>query len=167
MTAVPKFYHCSINSIPRDTVLVGLKAVHKGRQRVGQKLADEIFDEVRKAEFPQAPSIFTSLWVTNTMDDTIARKMFEESLDSQEAFLYEVIPLETPYRVESKWEVSACRAVTQSGLQGNDLIDFLKSEARKFWLPEIFDHDYGTYLCRNGAATGDLVHVFKREHTIR
>lgn len=74
-------YHFSQKPLPVETLLVGMKAINKKQQRVGQQRVDEDFEEIRKSQFPIAPSLFTSLWTANIFDLSIPRKAFEENPD--------------------------------------------------------------------------------------
>ncbi len=49
------FLHFSTTEVTAGTLLVGLIAAHKGRQRVRQRQVDEVFDAVRKTEFSDKP----------------------------------------------------------------------------------------------------------------
>jgi hypothetical protein len=141
--------HFSNTPVSIGTQLVGLKAAHKGRQRAGQRVVDEIFESVRKSEFPSKPSLFTSLWVTDVFDPSIARKAFEEGAET--AWLYEGEPVGEIVEVELHWEVLACRAITQSAMSGQELRRYVEEMARKFWLPEIVPGRIRDFLCPLGA----------------
>lgn len=151
-------YHCSTEDFEPGTFLVGLKAAHKRRQRMGQRLVDEIFENVRKQRFQLAPSLFTSLWVTNVFDMSIARKMFEETCASR-VVVYEVRSSVQPYRIEAHWEVVACKSVTQSNLRGGELIAYIESLACRFWQPDTVDDACQTLLCPDGASVARVARV--------
>ncbi len=147
--------HFSTTQVAVGTLLVGLKAAHKGRQRVGQRHVDEVFEAVRKAEFPDRPSLFSSLWATDVFDSSIPRKAFEEG--AHKGWLYEIQPVEKPCEVEPHWEILGCRAVTQSGLAGRELQAYLEEMGRRFWGPELVDRGVRDFLCPTGAVVVRLI----------
>jgi len=142
-------FHFSTQPVSIGTHLVGLKAAHKARQRVGQRVVDEVFEAVRKADFPDRPSLFTALWVTDGFDPAIPRKAFEEGAEL--GWLYEVEPVGEIVEVEAHWEVLACRVVTQGALRGPELRRHLEVMARKFWEPKIIPGPIHDFLCPQGA----------------
>jgi hypothetical protein len=152
-----KLYHFSLRELPVETHLVGLKGSSKSSQRVGQKKVDEIFEAIRKQEFPEAPSIFTSLWTSDRFDPAIPRKQFKEDPQAENGFFYEVLPEGNIYQIEPHWEVEACRSVTWSELKGGELNTELERLARLFWLPELVEDSAGIYLCPEGAVIRELV----------
>lgn len=154
-------YHCSTEEFQLGTYLVGLKAAHKRRQRMGQRVVDEIFENIRKEKFSHAPSLFTALWVTDRFDASIARKMFEET-GAPRVVVYEVQPGIRPYRVEAHWEVVACKSVTQSNLRGGELVKYIEALANQFWLPDIVDNNLQTLLCADGAIVSKVAKVIER-----
>lgn len=135
-----------------------MKSTRKSLQRVGQRYTDEIFEDIRKREF-SAPSLFVSLWVTNSEDASIFRKAWEET-GFTTGYLYEVMPVAPPYEVEPYWEVMACRAVTQSKMR-RELLPFVEDMARKFWTPQIVDGGIRDYLCPQGAIITRLIREVK------
>lgn len=145
------FYHFSLQPFSAGFLLVGMKAAHKKKQRMGQQRVDEDFEAIRKLKFPQAPSLFTSLWMTNIFDASIPRKAFEENPENTVGYFYRVEPQGEVYEVEPYWEVLACRAVTQSGLDGMDLQNYINEMAVKFWSPNIHNQSVRDYLAPNGA----------------
>lgn len=145
------FYHFSLRPFPVGTLLVGMKAAHKRKQRMGQQRVDEDFESVRKIQFPDAPSLFSSLWVTQAFDASIPRKAFEENPEVPAGYFYLVEPQREYYEVEPYWEVLACRAVTQGGLNGMDLQNFINEMAVKFWTPLIYNVTVRDFLCPYGA----------------
>lgn len=156
--------HFSNTPVSIGTQLVGLKAAHKGPQRAGQKVVDEIFESVRKSEFPGKPSLFTSLWVTDVFDPSIARKAFEEGAEI--GWLYEVEPVGEIVEVEPHWEVLACRAITQSTLSGHELRRHVEELARKFWIPEAVDGPVRDFLCPLGAVVIKQISVISRSDIV-
>jgi len=157
------FYHFSLRPFPIGTLLIGMKAINKKKQRVGQQRVDEDFEAIRKIQFPNAPSLFTSLWVTNVFDPSIPRKAFEENPEIPIGYFYEVEPQGDFYEVEPHWEVLACQAVTQSGLKGIQLQKYLDEMAVKFWGPVLFGGTIRDFLCPTGAIIKALVREVKAE----
>lgn len=158
------YLHFSLKQLELGTSLEGRKYMHKKRQRVGQSIVDEIFDQVRKDEFPNKPSIFTSLWIADKYDPSIPGKALTES-KQQQGYMYEIKPVSDPVLVAPKWEVMACKAVTQSNLQGYELHEYIKSLARKFWKAEDADsanvHDL---LVADGALiVGEVATISRQE----
>jgi hypothetical protein len=153
------FYHFSLHPFPIGTLLIGMKAMHKKQQRMGQQRVDEDFESIRKIQFPAAPSLFTSLWVTNVFDPSIPRKAFEENPAASLGYFYQVEPQGEFYEVEPHWEVLACRAVTQSGLKGMQLQNYIDEMAVKFWTPSLVSATVKDFLCPQGA----LITAFIRE----
>ena len=151
------FFHFSLQPFPLGTLLVGMKAINKRKQRIGQQRVDEDFDAIRKVQFPNAPSLFTSLWTTNSFDPSIPRKAFEENPEIPIGYLYQVEPQGEYYEVEPHWEVLACRAVTQSGLSGMQLQNYIDEMAVKFWKPERVSGKVKDFLCPQGAIIKALV----------
>jgi hypothetical protein len=160
------FYHFSLNLFPIGTLLVGMKAIHKNKQRVGQQRVDEDFEAIRKLQFPDAPSLFTSLWVTNVFDPSIPRKAFEENSEISAGYFYQVEPQGDYYEVEPYWEVLACRAVTQSGLKGMQLQKYIDKMAVKFWTPNFVNDTIKDFLCPQGAIIQAFVREVKAEDAI-
>ena len=160
------FYHFSLQPFPMGTLLVGMKAAHKRKQRIGQQRVDEDFEEIRKSQFPTAPSLFTSLWVTNVFDSSIPRKAFEENPDFSIGYFYLVEPQGEYYEVEPYWEVLACRAITQSGLDGMQLQRYIDELAIKFWTPILYSETVKDYLCPHGAVIKELVQEVKSEEVL-
>jgi hypothetical protein len=158
-----ELFHFSLQPFPVGTLLVGMKAAHKRQQRMGQKRVDDDFDAIRKAKFPNAPSLFTSLWVTDTFDLSIPRKAFEENRDSSLGYFYQVEPVGEYYEVEPYWEVLACRAVTQSGMSGMQLQNYIDEMAVKFWTPDLVSNKVRDFLCPQGAVIKALVREVKRD----
>jgi hypothetical protein len=156
-------YHFSLKPFPVETLLVGMKAIHKKQQRVGQQRLDEDFEEIRKSQFPTAPSLFTSLWTTNIFDLSIPRKAFEENPDTPFGYFYQVEPQGEFYEVEPYWEVLACRAVTQSGMDGMRLQNYINEMAVKFWTPILYSKAVRDFLCPQGAIIKTLVREVKAE----
>jgi len=136
-----------------------MKAAHKNKQRIGQQRVDEDFDAIRKLKFPNAPSLFTSLWTTNVFDPSIPRKAFEENPEISSGYLYQVQPQGKYYEVEPHWEVLACRAVTQSGLSGMQLQNYIDEMAVKFWKPDYVSGKVKDFLCPQGAIIKTLDRV--------
>ena len=157
------FLHFSPRSFEPGDLLVGLKSTRKSEQRVGQRQVDEVFEAIRKADFPEAPSIFTSLWMTTSFDEAIPRKAFAEDPGLPEGYLYEVAPIGETYRVEAHWEVEACRAVTQSGLRGAALREHVEALAGRFWRPEIVEPEQSYLLCPGGATVVRLARRIGRD----
>lgn len=151
------YHHFSLKPFETGTLLVGMKAIHKKQQRMGQQRVDEDFDAVRKLRFPNAPSLFTSLWVTNIFDPSIPRKAFEENPECKLGYLYRVEPQGGVYEVEPYWEVLACRAVTQSGMQGMELQNYIDEMAVKFWTPQLVSETVKDFLCPQGAVIRELI----------
>ena len=160
------FYHFSRNRIRVGTLLVGLKSAHKSAQRVGQRQVDEEFEAVRKARFPNAPSLFTSLWVTDGPDPSIPRKAFIEDPSLVEGYLYHVEPRGAVYQVEPHWEVLACRAVTQSGLAGAALRAHIGEMAERFWRPDLVEAAARDYLCAEGAVVIEELRRMPRSEVV-
>ena len=155
------FYHFSLHPFPIGMLLIGMKAANKKKQRIGQQRVDEDFEAVRKFQFPNAPSLFTSLWVTNIFDSSIPRKAFEENPEISSGYLYRVEPQLDYYEVEPHWEVLACRAVTQSGLVGMQLQKYIDEMAVRFWTPELVSDTVKDFLCPHGAMINALVREVK------
>lgn len=153
------FFHFSLQSFPLGTLLVGMKAANKRKQRIGQQRVDEDFDAIRKLQFPNAPSLFTSLWTTDVFDPSIPRKAFEENPEISIGYLYQVEPQGKYYEVEPHWEVLACQAVTQSGLSGMQLQNYIDEMAVKFWKPEFVSGKVKDFLCPQGA----IIKAFVRD----
>jgi hypothetical protein len=150
-------FHFSTQSVSIGTHLTGLKAAHKTRQRIGQRAVDEIFEAIRKAEFPRKPSLFTSLWVTDVFDPSIPRKAFNE--DFELGWLYKVKPVGEICEIESHWAVLACRAITQSPLCSRELRLYIEDLAKKFWQPDIVPGPVRDFLCPQGAIVIKEVYV--------
>lgn len=157
------FYHFSLHPFPIGTLLIGMKAINKKKQRVGQQRVDEDFEAIRKLQFPEAPSLFTSLWVTNVFDPSIPRKAFEENPKISFGYFYEVEPIGEFYEVEPYWEVLACRAVTQSRQKGMQLQSYIDEMAVKFWKPQLVSSLVKDFLCPKGATIKVLVREIKAE----
>ena len=151
------FFHFSLQSFPLGTLLVGMKASNKKKQRIGQQRVDEDFDAIRKVRFPNTPSLFNSLWTTNVFDPSIPRKAFEENPE---------IPIGYLYQVEPHWEVLACQAVTQSGLSGIQLQNYIDEMAVKFWKPEHVSGKVKDFLCPQGAIIKALVREVRTQDVI-
>jgi hypothetical protein len=166
---IPKiFFHFSLQPLEKDFLIVGLKAVRKSKQRIGQRVADEIFEKVRKKEFPLFPSIFSSLWVTDVYDPSIARKAFEENPEVKLGYLYQVEPVGKVIEVDAETEIEVCRAVTQSKLKGGALVNYLEEAARKFWQPKQRKENFPRcFLCPEGAKIVRLVRIIKKEELIK
>ena len=143
--------HFSSAPLSKGQLIVGLKATRKRTLRVGQRQADEVFEAIRKAEFPQAPPLFTALCLSDAYDPSIPRKAFRDKPSFMFGFLYEVQPRGKVYQVEPYWELQACQAVTKSGLRGHASRVFLEDMARKFWKPELRETPLHFYLCEDGA----------------
>src|SRR5688572_4057291 len=144
-------YHFSTQAFAVGTMLEGRKYMRKRAQRIGQQLVDEVFEGVRKREFPAAPSLFTSLWTSSAFDPAIARKAFAEDPSLAEGVLCLVEPLANVCQVEPHWEITACRAVTQSGLKGAALEESVVNHGRRFWRPDVVHDDVSFFLCAAGA----------------
>ena len=157
------FFHFSIQPFSIGTLLVGMKAAHKKQQRIGQQRVDEDFEVIRKLQFPNAPSLFTSLWVTNIFDPSIPKKSFEENPKIPIGYFYQVEPQRDYYEVEPYWEVLACRAVTQSGMDGTQLQKYINEMAVKFWTPILYSKAVKDFLCPQGAIIKALVREVKAE----
>jgi len=118
-----RFYHFSLDDVPIGTMLEGRKKFHKKKQRFGQRIIDEEFDEYRKKNHPSLPSLFTSLWLTDRCDQAIIKKKFVENPDVEQGYLYEVTTSGCkPTPVAARAEIEACQLMTfekPAGMSGN------------------------------------------------
>ena len=86
-----------------------------------------------------------------------------KSPDISIGYLYKVEPQGEYYEVEPHWEVLACRAVTQSGLEGMELQNYINEMAVKFWTPVIHNEAVRDFLCPQGAVIKRLESDVKKE----
>ena len=54
ISAAKKYYHFSLRKFEIGAILYGMKYAHKKQQRVGQKVVDEIFEEVASSPWSGA-----------------------------------------------------------------------------------------------------------------
>jgi len=101
--------------------------------------------------------------MTDVFDPSIPRKAFEENPEIPSVHLYQVQPQGEYYEVEPHWEVLACRAVTQSGLSGMQLQNYIDEIAVKLWQPEYVSGKVKDFLCPQGA----IIKALDREVTIK
>lgn len=143
-------YHFSLSSPTRIIgSLEGRKYKHKHLQRTGQKFVDEFFENIRKRFYQDLPSLFTSLWVTETYDRKIAIKKFIDNPNVDRGYLYDVDPLSMPVKVDGLSEVNACQyyAWKPSYVKHDEIAEKLTKLAKSFWenrhnSPQDYVQDY-------------------------